>query len=89
MSDPVDIEILAAAEHESWSGWTKWMIEELEKDALRLSGSPHGGGHLLLITLPCIQRWKRQMETPYADLSEKEKESDRKVAREKLKVYRP
>jgi hypothetical protein len=28
------------------------------------------------------ERWRRQMMTPYSELSEREKESDRKVVRE-------
>ena len=35
-----------------------------------------------------IERWKRQLATPYADLSEKEKESDREWARKALSVIR-
>ncbi len=93
MNDPEDIEILAAAEHESWSGWMRWMLKEIKedigeswvrpgmKDALNLLMSHQG--------IACFRRWKRQAETPYAGLSEKEKESDRIEARKKLKVYRP
>lgn len=33
-----------------------------------------------------IARWKRQIEAPYEELSEKEKESDREWARKVLKI---
>jgi len=33
-----------------------------------------------------IQRWRRQIETPYEDLSEKEKESDRVWARKVMEL---
>ena len=33
-----------------------------------------------------IERWRRQIETPYSELSEKEKESDRGWARKALAV---
>ena len=33
-----------------------------------------------------IERWKKQIETPYEELDEKEKESDRKWARKVLGV---
>ena len=42
----------------------------------------------LVMQLPCFRRWSRQMSTDYADLPESEKESDREVVREKLRVYR-
>ena len=35
-----------------------------------------------------IKRWKRQIETPYAKLTEKEKESDREWARKVLPVIK-
>lgn len=31
-----------------------------------------------------VERWKRQMVTPYAELTEREKDSDRKIARQFL-----
>jgi hypothetical protein len=34
----------------------------------------------------CVERWSRQMNAPYADLSEEEKESDRKEADRVLEV---
>ena len=77
-----DIEMLAAVEHKSWGGWTKWMLSQIRK---QMAPVDRGAFEELL----CVQRWRRQMNTPYADLSEKEKESDRKEVREKLKVYRP
>ncbi len=33
-----------------------------------------------------IARWRRQIETPYAELSEEEKESDRKWARKVIEI---
>lgn len=35
-----------------------------------------------------IERWKKQIETPYSDLSEKEKESDREWARKVIEIFR-
>ena len=80
MNDPEDMETLAAVEHESWSKWTRWMLSEIEKEA---------GGDFDITSLPCVHRWKRQMITVYSDLSGREKESDRKVVREKIPHYRP
>jgi len=93
-----DLEFLAAAEHESWSGWTKWMLRQIEKEIQESYGQRKRGERSnrdraakaavdSFNALPCVLRWKRQMITPYLDLSEKEKESDRKEAREKIKVY--
>lgn len=95
-ADPVDMEALAAIEHQSWSTWTRYMLEQIEKE-LKLEAStpgcpdPQVPGRCwnMLHLLPCVKRWTRQHNTPYADLSEKEKESDRGVVRKKLGAYRP
>ena len=34
-----------------------------------------------------IKRWKRQCKTPYIELSEKEKEADRKIARKYYNLF--
>jgi hypothetical protein len=90
MTDPHDIEALAAAEHKSWSGWMLYMLQRIEREMLERAETD---AELVdafdrLNDLACVKRWVRQMNTPYADLPEKEKESDRKEAREKLEVYR-
>ena len=43
----------------------------------------------LFLGLPSVKRYLRQAATPYAELSEEEKESDRIEARKRLKLYRP
>ena len=92
------IEEAAAAEHESWSGWMRWMLTEIERDldkervtidtksrflALIKGCQLRGEGTML----SCMKRWRRQMNTTYANLSEKEKESDRIEARKKAPAY--
>ena len=61
------VEVLAAIEHDRWSHWQRHMHGQ----GLR---SPEGA-----LTLPAelVSRWERQMATPYADLTEEEKQSDR------------
>jgi len=60
------IEALAVLAHEQWSGWTEYMLDNM--DDVHIAG------------------WRRQIATPYAELSEREKESDRKEARRMLAV---
>ena len=57
-------EELADLEHQQWSHWTKYMLNNLTSEN--------------------IKRWERQIETSYNQLSEKEKESDRKWANKVL-----
>lgn len=66
------IEKLAALEHEQWAHWTKYMLTKLGEHSNSANAD--------------VRRWWRQIETPYADLSEKEKESDREWARKVLEV---
>ncbi len=62
---------MAALEHLRWSGWETYRESILEKGDRRKPEDPET--HL--------ERWKRLRETPYRDLTEAEKESDRVEAR--------
>ena len=73
--DPQEqIERLAALAHEQWSGWMRYLFAQCPE---LYTGSR-------LIPLDWVQRWMRQMNTPYAELSETEKDSDREEARRVL-----
>lgn len=94
MDDPIDMEELAAQEHESWAKWTRWMLGEIDKEMGLPSDDPkqkaaEAYARKTFSILPCVKRWKKQMTTRYVDLSRRDKESDRKVVREKLPLYRP
>ena len=65
------LERVAAFCHSQWSGWMKYLFSK--------SSFPQGGG--CLIPEWATERWLRQMKTDYMDLSDQEKESDRKEAR--------
>ena len=70
------VERLAAWDHEAWAGWMRYLWTKIE-------WGTDGNGTL---RLEWRQRWERQMSLPYSDLSESERESDRKEAREILAV---
>jgi hypothetical protein len=72
-------ERLAALSHEQWSGWMRYLFSKSHP-------SMHGAG-TIFIPSALVDRWKRQMETPYAELSEEEKESDRKEAIRMIEVF--
>lgn len=59
-------EKLAAIEHERWADWQRWMHKKA-----RMTDQGH-----LIIDREDVERWERQIATPYSDLSEKEKASD-------------
>lgn len=70
------VEALAALEHERWSGWEKYRDEALARE---INGR----------SIQCLEaRWERQRNTPYAELSEREKESDRVEARKTIALLR-
>lgn len=68
------VEQLAAIEHERWSHWQRYMHDKAER---REDGS-------LLVPVELVQRWEHQIDTPYADLTEEEKQSDRDQVRKYL-----
>lgn len=65
------IERLADAEHASWGRWMLYLFETCQQN-------PDGS-----VTIPpvLVGRWDRQANTPYRDLTEREKESDRDEVR--------
>jgi hypothetical protein len=71
-------EKLAGYAHESWSGWMKYLFEKSQKNA---DGT---------VTIPkwAVDRWERQAATPYCELPETEKISDRDEADKMLKITR-
>jgi len=74
-------EKLAALAHEQWSGWMKHLFDQcvfrIDGTAVDLSA---------IIPPDLVSRWRRQMHTPYADLPEPEKESDRAEAERVLEL---
>ena len=68
-------EKLAAYAHEAWSGWMAYLFSKCE--------GVDGG---MLIPQSLVDRWKRQSETPYAELPDGEKASDRKEAAVMLEI---
>jgi len=70
MKDDDIIELLADFEHDRWSRWQKYLFS---KCIVNVDGS-------LTIPKELVDRWARQMDTDYDNLSEQEKNSDRKEA---------
>ena len=60
-------EQLAAIEHERWADWQRYMHSLCTTNS---DGS-------LTIPAGLVERWEHQIATPYAELTEREKNSDR------------
>ena len=72
------IETLAAIEHQRWSRWQQYMHS---KGVRNDDGS-------MVIPADLVRRWEQQIASPYAELSETEKESDREQVMEYLSVIK-
>lgn len=70
------VEQLAAIEHERWAHWQQYVHDQCERQE---DGS-------LVIPAELAARWQAQIETPYAELTEREKDSDREQVRRYLPV---
>jgi hypothetical protein len=63
-------EHLAALAHEQWCGWMEYLFK---------CGTTNADGSFTIAPW-AVERWLRQMQTPYAELPEEEKQSDRAEA---------
>jgi hypothetical protein len=70
------IEELSAVEHARWAHWQRYMHDQCER-------LPDGR---LAIPAELVARWEKQIETPYDQLSEKEKDSDREQVERVLPI---
>jgi hypothetical protein len=69
------LETLASIEHERWCHWQRYIHSKCV---------PQGKDGALLIPGDLVKRWKKQSETPYSELTNREKESDREQVRKYL-----
>jgi hypothetical protein len=69
------VEALAAVEHERWSHWQRYLHSRCDRAE---DGS-------LILPAELVARWERQMDTPFRQLSDAEKQSDR----EQVERYLP
>lgn len=67
MNEQELIEQLADKEHASWARWMNYLFSKCEINDLGQA----------VIPAPLVERWHRQLATPYSDLTEQEKQSDR------------
>ena len=72
------IDALADLSHQQWSGWWLYAFSK---------GTVNDQGELIFPAW-AVARWTRQMKTPYADLSEDEKKSDRVEAEKIITLLR-
>lgn len=72
-------ELLADVQHDIWSHWMKYMFSQ---GSFTTHMSFNDKPDSITWTMPSdkVERWQRQMETDYFDLTEKERESDREQA---------
>lgn len=70
---------IAELTHGQWSNWMKYLFS-------KGSFGPDGTW-----TMPAwaVERWDRQMNTPYSELSPEEKDSDRREADKLVEIFTP
>ncbi len=68
------IQVLAAVQHEIWSHWMRYMFTQGKQEHLYSKGETYE--YDWIMPADKVERWKRQMNTPYFDLPTSEMKSD-------------
>lgn len=76
LSETKTREALAEFCHNQWSNWMKYLFSKSIVDVGQFDKETGA----IIIPREFVERWQRQMSTNYEDLSEPEKDSDRKEA---------
>lgn len=71
------IEKGADIEHDRWAKWQKYFFSKCQIKPQSEVGGMDDRYVYLALPKDLYERWNRQIETKYSDLSEQEKESDR------------
>jgi len=83
---------IAALCHEQWSEWMKYLFDKCieQTDMITPAGYVYKSDKAgcMLIPKEFVNRWKRQMETPFENLSDLEQKSDRLEANKFFKIFR-
>lgn len=72
------VDDLARIEHERWAHWQRYVHS---KGIVQPDGS-------LIIPSELVAKWERQIATPFAALSEQEKDSDREQVQRYLPILK-
>ena len=63
-------EKLADIEHQRWADWQRYVHSKFVEHS-------NGNGEYVCLPTELFKGWQKQIDTPYSELSEKEKDSDR------------
>ena len=72
----------AKAAHDIWAHWMKYMFTKCKYFEMP---DDYASSRVLTIPSELVERWQRQMNTPFEELSEQEQKSDYKIAEQFLK----